>query len=109
MLVKIKSEVQQKSTEVARKREELKNSTDMLTRARLDFARAKEETVSLSRINEQQMNEHTATTQELKSQLPCANDQKWKFCIERFQEDDSTIQFYTGLPNYGHCCNLLLL
>ncbi|KAH6946513.1 hypothetical protein HPB50_013776 [Hyalomma asiaticum] len=109
MLAKIKSEVQQKSTELASKCEELKNSTDMLTRARLDLARAKEETVSLSRINEQQMNEHTATIQELESQLSCANDQKWKFCIERFREDDSSMQFYTGLPNYGHFKKLLQL
>ncbi|KAH6929554.1 hypothetical protein HPB50_002762 [Hyalomma asiaticum] len=109
MLVKIQSEMQQKSTELASKCEELKNSTDMLTRPRLDLARAKEESVSLSRINEQQMNEHTATIQELKSQLSCANDQKWKFCIERFREDDSSMQFYTGLPNYGHFNKLLQL
>lgn len=109
MLMKIKSEVQQKSTELASKCEELKNSTNMLARARLDLARAKEETVSLSRINEQQMNEHTATIQELKSQLSCANEQKWKFCIERFREDDSSMQFYTGLPNYGHFKKLLQL
>ncbi|KAG0424553.1 hypothetical protein HPB47_028235 [Ixodes persulcatus] len=59
------------------------------------------------RRNEELKNEHTAKMQELERKLSEADKQKKTFSAERFKDDDSSIQFYTGLQSYSHFKGLL--
>lgn len=101
MLIKIKSEVQQKSDEFAKQCQELQNC-NMLAKTQMDIARAKEQIVSLTRMSEQQMTEYVATVEELKGKLSRANEQKWKFCIERdFKLMTAAFSFIPGCQIMG--------
>lgn len=75
---------------------------DTLMQERMSLARAKEAVVSLTRKCEDQKKDHDKEMHELSSKLSKANEARWIFGIDKFQNDDSSIQFYTGLPNYGH-------
>ncbi|CAN8006058.1 unnamed protein product [Ixodes hexagonus] len=81
----------------------LENCRDILKEATKGLARAKKEVVCLEELK----NEHAVKIQELERKLSEDDKQRRKFSVERFQGDDSSIQFYTGLPSYGHFKALL--
>ncbi|KAG0432436.1 hypothetical protein HPB47_020846 [Ixodes persulcatus] len=85
----------------------LLNCCDVLSTTKRDLARAKEQVVCVMRRSEELKNERTAEMQELERKLSEADKRKKTFSAERFKDDDSSIQLYTGLQSYGHFKGLL--
>ncbi|KAM7287876.1 uncharacterized protein ISCGN_031567 [Ixodes scapularis] len=109
-LTQMKLQLKEKDAELVKLKDQcniLLNCSNILSTTKRDLARAKEQVVCLMRRNEELKNEHTAKMQELERKLSEADKRKKTFSAERFKDDDSSIQFYTGLQSYGHFKGLL--
>ncbi|CAN7945176.1 unnamed protein product, partial [Ixodes hexagonus] len=109
-LTQMKQQLKEKDAELVKLKDQcntLLNCSNMLSTTKRDLARAKEQVVCLMRRNEELKHEHAAKMRELEKKLSEADKQRKTFSAKRFQDDDSSVQFYTGLRSYGHFKELL--